>query len=80
MGYIWYGIRSREELCIDNFLLSLEKGLQHLLRQQPAYKTAWLIRIHAARARTERRNVQHNDNYNLERDVMRRWLQVPTNN
>jgi hypothetical protein len=56
------------------------KGLQHLLRQQPAYKTAWLIRIHAARARTERRNVQHNDNYNLERDVMRRWLQVPTNN
>jgi hypothetical protein len=33
-------------------------GLTRLLQQQPAYQTAWLIRVQAARARNERRNDQ----------------------
>jgi hypothetical protein len=34
------------------------RGLPALLRQQPAYQKAWLIRIQAARARAERRDGQ----------------------
>jgi hypothetical protein len=34
----------------------LGRGLKILLHQQPAYQTAWLIWITAARARSERRN------------------------
>jgi hypothetical protein len=50
------------------------QGLQRLLRQQPAYQTAWLIRIVAARARTERRQAERNDTLSRERAVMQRWL------
>jgi hypothetical protein len=32
------------------------QSLRHLLQQQPAYQTAGLIRIVAARGRTDRRN------------------------
>jgi hypothetical protein len=49
-------------------------GIQALLHQQPAYQTAWLIRITAARARSERRNERQNDTFNTERAGMRRWL------
>jgi hypothetical protein len=34
------------------------RGVPSLLRQQPAYQAAWLIRIQAARARVERRHGQ----------------------
>jgi hypothetical protein len=47
------------------------RGLPSLLRQQPAYQTAWLIRIQAARARAERRAgqrpEQQRDTFNPER-------------
>jgi hypothetical protein len=46
----------------------------HLLQQQPAYQTAWLIRIQAARARTERRNDRQQKNYRTERAGLQRWL------
>jgi hypothetical protein len=54
-------------------------GLQGLLHQQPAYQTAWLIRITAARARTERRNQRQNDTFNTERAGIRRWLGTSNN-
>ena len=55
------------------------RGLQHLLQQQPAYQTAWLIRILAARARSERRNDQQQENYRTERAGMQRWLGTTNN-
>jgi hypothetical protein len=46
-------------------------GLLFLLQQQPAYQTAWLNRIQAARARAERRDgqrrEQQRDTFNPER-------------
>jgi hypothetical protein len=42
------------------------QGLQHLLQQQQAYLTAWLIMIVAARARTERRNAERNETYSRD--------------
>jgi hypothetical protein len=53
-------------------------GLQSLLQRLPAYQTAWLIRIQAARARAERRDGQRQahqrDTFNPERLGMQRWL------
>jgi hypothetical protein len=54
-------------------------GIQALLHQQPAYQTAWLIRITAARARSERRNERQNDTFNTERAGIRRWLGTSNN-
>ena len=59
------------------------RGLQALLHQQPAYQTAWLIRIEAARARAERRSglrqEHQRDTFNPERFGMRRWLGTTNN-
>jgi hypothetical protein len=56
----------------------LFSGLQSLLQRLPAYQTAWLIRIQAARARAERRDGQRQahqrDTFNPERLGMQRWL------
>jgi hypothetical protein len=56
----------------------LSGGLQSLLQRLPAYQTAWLIRIQAARARAERRDGQRQahqrDTFNPERLGMQRWL------
>jgi hypothetical protein len=49
-------------------------GINVLLLRQPAYQAAWLIRIIAARARTERRNERQNETYSMERAGMLRWL------
>jgi hypothetical protein len=63
--------------------LIFSRGLQTLLRQQPAYQTAWLIRIQAARARAERRNgprqAQQRNTFNQERLGMQRWLGTTNN-
>jgi hypothetical protein len=48
------------------------RGLPSLLRQQPAYRTARLIRIQAARARVEQRQEQQRDTFNPERLGMQR--------
>jgi hypothetical protein len=58
-------------------------GLLLLLQQQPAYQTAWLIRIQAARARAERRDEQRReqqrDTFNPERLGIQRWLGTTNN-
>jgi hypothetical protein len=58
-------------------------GLLSLLRQQPAYQTAWLIIIQAARARVDRRagqsSEQQRDTFNPERLGMQRWLRTTNN-
>jgi hypothetical protein len=57
--------------------------LPSLLQQQPAYQTAWLIRIQAARARAERRDgqrqQQQRDTFNSERQRLQRWLRTTNN-
>jgi hypothetical protein len=59
------------------------RGLPSLLRQQPAYQTAWLIRIQAARARAERRHGRRQEQqrytFNSERLGMQRWLGTTNN-
>jgi hypothetical protein len=57
----------------------LIRGGLHLLQQQPAYQTAWLIRIQAARARNERRTDQQQENYRTERAGLQRWLGTTNN-
>jgi hypothetical protein len=63
--------------------LHFVRGLPSLLQQQPAYQTAWLIRIQAARARAERRGgrrqEQQRDTFNPERLRMQRWLGTTNN-
>jgi hypothetical protein len=54
-------------------------GRTRLLQQQPAYQTAWLIRVQAARARNERRNDQQQENYRTEREGLQRWLGTTNN-
>jgi hypothetical protein len=44
------------------------RGLQSLLRQQPAYQTAWLLRIQAAWARADRSEAK--DNVKTNNDAM----------
>ena len=59
------------------------RGLLSLLRQQPAFQTAWLIRIQVARARAERRAgqrpEQQRDTFKPERLGMQRWLGTTSN-
>jgi hypothetical protein len=55
------------------------RGLRPLLQQQPAYQTAWLIRIQAARARAERRDERQQDTFSTERAGMLRWLGTTNN-
>jgi hypothetical protein len=49
------------------------RSLQELIKRPPAYQTAWLIRIQAARARAERRNERGCHNYSAERAGIQRW-------
>jgi hypothetical protein len=42
------------------------RGLPSLLRQQPTYQTAWLIRIQATRARAERRDGQRQEQHGVD--------------
>jgi hypothetical protein len=65
--YEFIGVQPVSPRCEALF----SRGLQTLLRQQPAYQTACTIRIQAVRARAERRNgprqAQQRNTFNQER-------------